>query len=372
MTDARERTRDAWDRFAHHLAAARDVVTGPIGGRDERELAEGLRHLTRLTSVALEMLVEKGDSTRPAFTRWMSPFRKLMGDNPGTIYDAAIIRPDLTYRIRGYRGGADYLGVCVYGTGEGGARRVVGNVDHEIDYDDYGRFEVVLASARPIDLAEGVGFVELSPDSTDLLVRQYFRRDGQPEGHYDIVAEPAAGSPPPLAVDDLADRLDRAGRWVRDLIEVEATLSALSEQAAAPEMRAPSGAGVHEMGEIDWSVVNRVQPTPAMSYSGGWFADLGDAEAILIEGVLPDAEYVSAQWLSRWMESGDYLNHTVALTGDEIAVDDDGTFTVVIAHRDPGVPNWLDTTGHSHGNAVFRALHPSGDVEVTFRRTSLD
>ena len=29
--------------------------------------------------------------------------------------------------------------------------------------------------------------------------------------------------------------------------------------------------------------------------------------------------------------------------------DPDGVFRVVVAHRDPGVPNWLDTTGHAEG-----------------------
>ena len=30
-------------------------------------------------------------------------------------------------------------------------------------------------------------------------------------------------------------------------------------------------------------------------------------------------------------------------------VDPDGVIRLVVAHRDPGVPNWLDTTGHAEG-----------------------
>jgi len=30
-------------------------------------------------------------------------------------------------------------------------------------------------------------------------------------------------------------------------------------------------------------------------------------------------------------------------------VDPDGVIRLVVAHRDPGVPNWLDTTGHAQG-----------------------
>lgn len=360
----------AWEAFLGHLTAARDIVTGPLGARTDRELAEGLRHVTRLTSVALEMWVEKGDPEHPAFTRWMTPTRKLMGDNPGTIYDAAIVSPRHTYRIRGRRAGADYLGICLYGTSEDGARRVVGNVDREITDGADGTFEVVLAASRPADLPDHVAFVELEADATDLLVRQYFRQAGAAEATYAIEVEPDPGAPPPLTTAAFAEALDRAGRWVRDIVEVEATISALSEQAAPPEMQAPSGTGIRTQDDIDWDVINRVQPTPAIAYSGAWFADLGDDEVVLVEGVLPECDYVSVQWLSRWMESGDYRHHVVALSGDEIATDADGRFTVSIGHDDPGAGNWLDTTGQRSGQAVLRALHATGEVEVTFRRAA--
>ena len=46
----------------------------------------------------------------------------------------------------------------------------------------------------------------------------------------------------------------------------------------------------------------------------------------------------------------------------------DGTFRIAIAHRDPGLPHWLDTAGHSEGGAIFRWLLPEGDRErPTFR-----
>ena len=37
------------------------------------------------------------------------------------------------------------------------------------------------------------------------------------------------------------------------------------------------------------------------------------------------------------------------LSGFQLEPDDDGLIRWVIAHRDPGVPNWLDTTGHREG-----------------------
>jgi hypothetical protein len=36
------------------------------------------------------------------------------------------------------------------------------------------------------------------------------------------------------------------------------------------------------------------------------------------------------------------------------AIDADGGFRAVVAHKDPGVANWLDTTGRAQGTVVFR------------------
>jgi hypothetical protein len=37
-------------------------------------------------------------------------------------------------------------------------------------------------------------------------------------------------------------------------------------------------------------------------------------------------------------------------------VDVDGKVRVVVAHRDPGVANWLDTAGHSQGPIILRCV----------------
>jgi hypothetical protein len=50
-----------------------------------------------------------------------------------------------------------------------------------------------------------------------------------------------------------------------------------------------------------------------------------------------------------WGESIDYANHQSSLNGFQVETDADGVIRYVVAHRDPGVPNWIDTSGHREG-----------------------
>ena len=42
----------------------------------------------------------------------------------------------------------------------------------------------------------------------------------------------------------------------------------------------------------------------------------------------------------------------------------DGTYRIVIAHEDPGIPNWIDTEGRGFGLVFWRFFMPEGDVET--------
>ncbi len=35
---------------------------------------------------------------------------------------------------------------------------------------------------------------------------------------------------------------------------------------------------------------------------------------------------------------------------------------MILAHQDPGLPNWLDTEGRSSGTVYWRFLLPEGDI----------
>ena len=84
-------------------------------------------------------------------------------------------------------------------------------------------------------------------------------------------------------------------------------------------------------------------------YAGGVF-ELGPDEALVVENRIRRApQYVGFQLSNLWGESIEYANQLGSLNGFQAPPDADGVVRLVIAHRDPGVPNWVDTTGHPEG-----------------------
>ncbi len=362
----------SWEVLLEELRKAGEVVAGPTGGRDDRELAEGYRHLTRIFSIATEMLVEKGDPAHPAFTRWMTAHRKMYGDNPHTAYDAAIIDADHAYVIRGVRGTHVYLGFCLYGTAEGGAKRIAGNLDDDqMEFGPDGSFEVHLGGPE-----RERNWLPLEGDISEVMVRQYFASSRSDPAETETVCTihtvPDSGPPPPASLAEIDTKLAALGRYVRETVEAETTLSALSASISQAVFR--SGATYVDAGgqpvdpPIDPSVIVRVMPTPAIQYSGQWYDDLGDEEVLEVTGRVPDCRYLSIQLLTRFMESGDWQHHRVFLTDRDLVLEPDGSFVVHMAHRDTGHPNWLDTSGIRSANVAVRALRAEGTLDVTFTR----
>jgi len=93
-------------------------------------------------------------------------------------------------------------------------------------------------------------------------------------------------------------------------------------------------------------------------YAGGLF-DLAEDEALYIEAIYHgDPVYVSAHLGNLWGESPDYANHQSSLNLHQMFMGEDGVQRWVVAHRDPGVQNWLDTTGLPRGYLSHRWAYP--------------
>jgi len=58
------------------------------------------------------------------------------------------------------------------------------------------------------------------------------------------------------------------------------------------------------------------------------------------------------------MQTPNHDRRLVSLNRVQTVSEDDGSFRMVLAHRDPGVANWLDTRGLPHGTMFWRFLLP--------------
>ena len=79
-----------------------------------------------------------------------------------------------------------------------------------------------------------------------------------------------------------------------------------------------------------------------------------------------EREFWNFQVDNYWMESFDYRYHRIHLNWHTARYNPDGNATLVVSHRDPGMPNWLETAGHEVGTLCFRWI---GAKEFVHPRT---
>ncbi len=98
---------------------------------------------------------------------------------------------------------------------------------------------------------------------------------------------------------------------------------------------------------------NQVRPPMSAGAFGGmatqWGTkgnlDLGEDDAIIVRCNSAGAAFRNLTLTDAFHMSIEYWKRISSLNMQQMAADEDGDFTFVIAHRDPGIHNWLDTGG---------------------------
>ena len=65
-------------------------------------------------------------------------------------------------------------------------------------------------------------------------------------------------------------------------------------------------------------------------------------------------QYIGRKSGNHWLESLDFMSFNTHVNHETAVSDPDGHVRIVVAGRNPGVPNWLDTAGHARGGLAFR------------------
>lgn len=338
-----------WDEYCDALKRAGQLLRRPEAPRDVFNQAEGVRYLSRMVRAGLEAMVESSDPEFPGFSTLASGTIKIGADNPDNLYQSARIKGTLEYRVRGHRGTVPTLN---FATKKGGYHKPgapmigTGFLDgKQLQVDADGAFEILLSNRRP----DSGNWLPLEPDSNLLLVRQTFhdRRREQP-AQLAIERLGTAAPPPPLDPAHLASQLMAAARYTENTAKLFCDWSAHFKQHHYNTL--PLG---------DQSMYQAAGGDPNILYYHGYW-ELADDEAMVIDASLPDCEFWNFQVDNHWMESLDYSRYRIHVNSHGARRNPDGSVSIVIAHEDPGHPNWLTTAGHRLGTSLFRVIGAAG------------
>ena len=321
------------------LAALEGRLQLPDIPLDDLGVLEGYTWIFSILAVGLDAYVW-ADTGRPRFVDIVGPYRKWGGDNSDAFYQYAPIDPRRTYVVTGRRGDAVYLSLTVYGGPDDGrySERIVGSVnDRSLPFGDDGTFTVVL-SPEPHDGA----WIELQPDAVCAITRDYL---ADPVHGRRATWHIEALDPPSTRRDsdaDLARRFRAALTWLKDQAAIVPI--PIGDPNSVDE---PYGVPRQTFG---WAAGDA-------AYAMGSYA-LGEDEALVIEGRSPACAFWNVCLWNQFLHTYDYAYERVTLNGSQVVYEDDGSWRLVVARRDPGHPNWISTAGHERGRIWFRWFLP--------------
>jgi hypothetical protein len=389
--------RGAWDDLIGSLERARDAIDQPDlmpAPPNDRILAEGYRYLMGFVHSAIERAFH-GDPRHPTFRNALSIINRATIDNPDAIYFYAPIDGRETTLISGrvgdcreWRGESPpetgrkaphYVifeassGVMAGDSGDlrelrPGVKTQTGRLDSsEIQVDADGSFEIFLAPERPAGhTGNFISTLKVvtrpHPDDPEMpnerhanyvSGRQLFNDWEREDAIQLAIAQPAAigTSSPAYDPERAALELRRCGELVRGQMHFWNAFWTIPMGVHGPRKGGIPGV---EFPRNGFNTINAASGATGggMStnlYAGGVF-ELEPDEALVIENRIPSSpQYVGFQLGTMWGESIEYANSLGSLNGLQSRRDPDGIIRMVVAHRDPGIQNWLDTTGHRDG-----------------------
>jgi hypothetical protein len=365
--------RASWQRFCRTLEAA-----GECAFKDEIPATgihrvDALRFLTQNLGQAFDLALETKNTQYPVIHAFCGPFRKLGGDNADFTYQQAWIDGRSTYRITGNRGTARFFNIAVQGPrptgrpdqpgwrplhepfGDTPEANLFGH-DMEVAWD--GGFEVWIGGER-----RGPNWLPTTPGSRKLFIRQGF--DDWSELPATMRIE-RIGMTEPRPMPDPSEMIG-AIDWAADFVRGVA-----GDWPEWPYYMAE---------DVDAAAVNRFPGARLASGDPVYNPELdrkrGRAPSAMVWHLAPD-EALILEWDENdlfWMltnmgmsfNSMDYLYRPVSYSPARAKVDSDGKVRMILAHKDPGFHNWIDTCGFERGQLCNRNLLTTRTTEFRTR-----
>jgi hypothetical protein len=328
------------------------------GLTDAADVADGHRLLIHQLDTALALYFEL-DPRHPDWRRIVTPHRKALGDNTDAIYFQTAVDPALAYRVTGNIAGAVYTSFTVEaGATEGRYSTRTAGVLNDTDFDiaPDGSYEIFLGGPE-----RDRNWLALPDDAALIVTRHYFEEPepaaADPDRVIPLTIEPLQAQPaPPRPSDEsIAIGIRRMTTFMR---------GRTVEQPPRGSVPLPSWVGTTP------NVFPRPEAPGDMAfaafdaaYCASTYA-LGPDEALVITGRWPKCRFANVCLWNRFLQTYDFMHRRVGLNRSNTTLEADGSFRMVIAHEDPGVPNWLDTEGRPTGQVYWRFFLPEEEVET--------
>lgn len=286
-------------------------------------------------------------------TGWFSDFYTLGQNGPDLHYAVIMLDGAQTYRLTGDYGDCKLILFQLISHLSGHPEsKMIGDHDLEAFTASDGRFDIVLSATPqsgnwiPLDAACDRHFV---------LMRRFMAAPGDRPATLKLerISAVAADHYDAEEFDEtvMAHRIDTATNFLRYLIR-DFNLNLFTRYVGV-------GGGLNAMAFLPGTITSEVGSSFSNYAMAGF--DLAEDEALIITlDPLPDGIYWSFQLGDVWSRSLNYMHCQSSLNMAQVVMDSDGACRVVVAHQDPGVANWLDTTRRRQGTVVFRNYKASG------------
>jgi len=351
----------AWNEFCDTLRRAGNLVVGEGVPASPRQRAEGFRYLTRFLSAGAISCVLHDDPDYPVLARMMDYTMPWGLDNPDCLYLYAPLRGGATYRLHGRRGTANHLDIQVnwghFANGDISEWGTISSLDGlDLVTGQGGSFELTIGGEKT-----GGNWLASAGNAEFLLIRQYFE-DWEREQPADMLIERIGEDYPipPPRTDYVADRLAKLSRWLE---KGGALWENMSRGFLAME---PNSLIIHMPEAAGERTGMRGQ-----AYGMGHFACAED-EAVIVVFEPPECRHWGVALANYHWESVEFGSRQSSLNRAQARLDSDGLFRGVIAHEDPGVPNWLDPGCNTEGTITARFLHAKKAPTPSFTKLPLE
>lgn len=400
LDDMRQELHAAFDRMIDKLQAARDAIDNPElypPPATERTLAEGYRYVMGFMLAGIERALD--DPLYPRFRRAIQPMNRSTIDNSDAVYLAAEIDGNHSYRIRGragdsrhWRGEKPVAGTRApqyvifelasgYAGDSGSLREMMPGTrintstldSHALQVAPDGSFEILVAPEKPQGYTGNFMLSRRDSRGTEfvgrfLTCRELFH-DWANEDVLDLEilrigceSEPR----PPLDAAGAVAMMDRAGEIARNQVHFWNAFNTITLETYG---KVPGMPSINGDSDKPFMPTNDMNPPNALGlatgggqstnlYAGGIYL-LELEEALVMESTVPvPPSFMGFHLSNLWGESLDFESYQSNLNGHTMEPSSDGVYRWVVAHSDPGVPNWVDTTGLPHGYLTVRWTYP--------------